>query len=89
MKVKPIILIVVFTVSLLSICGLLFVINVASLTSPAHAAFPGVNGKIAYNRTDMSGDNIWVMDADGLKIRPGSQIRGWRATPPGPQMEKK
>jgi len=33
--------------------------------SPAEAAFPGVNGKIAYASQDAVSSNIWVMNPDG------------------------
>lgn len=65
MKARLTILILTILVSLTSVCGLLFFFNVLAQFKQAQAAFPGVNGKIAFNRTQLSGDNIWIMDADG------------------------
>jgi hypothetical protein len=33
--------------------------------APAEAAFPGINGKIAYVSRDAVSSNIWVMNGDG------------------------
>src|SRR5206468_7233597 len=52
-------------------CSLaLLVIALLALASPAHASFPGQNGKIAFERCDLFGQpdapcDIWTMNADG------------------------
>jgi hypothetical protein len=38
--------------------------------TPAHATFPGDNGRIAYVFNDGSGDDIWTMNADGTDKKP-------------------
>jgi TolB protein len=51
--------------------GLLSVVLVASLASPsAQAAFPGLNGKIAFYTGQGTSDNIWVMQPDGSGLTP-------------------
>ena len=64
-----------WTVFALGTCAL------ASAAAPAQAAFPGVNGKIAFSHRDAGGDwEIYVMNADGsgqtnITIYPGVRLR--------------
>jgi hypothetical protein len=48
-----------------TLCGLLGVFVLVSVPSAAHAAFPGLNGKIAYYTQQGTSDDIWVMQPDG------------------------
>jgi hypothetical protein len=45
--------------------GLLGVVAFVSLAPAAHAAFPGLNGKIAFFTAQGTSDDIWVMQPDG------------------------
>lgn len=48
-----------------TLCGLLGVLVLVSVPSAAHAAFPGLNGKIAYYNHPGTSADIWVMQPDG------------------------
>src|SRR3990172_13164462 len=45
--------------------GLLGVVALVSVTPAAHAAFPGLNGKIAFYTAPGTSDDIYVMQPDG------------------------
>ena len=48
-----------------TLIGLLGVLMIVAVPPPAHAAFPGLNGKIAYYTQPGTSDDIWVMQPDG------------------------
>src|SRR6187200_1700159 len=48
-----------------TVIGLLGAVVLLSMVPAAHAAFPGLNGKIAYYTQQGTSDDIWVMEPNG------------------------